>query len=91
MLIHRELEAGVAFVWHGGQDIEVYWSDAMAIRGPAIPVNGPDAAQPFETINVWSYESGWPRVSCREDFVEVCQMWLDENLGELGRYLEDSL
>lgn len=83
-LICRDLTAGVAFFYNGGPYIEVYWSDAMAIRGPAIPVN-PDPATPFTVIPAPAepvYEAA---------FRLTCQRWLTENRADLGGYLESSI
>jgi hypothetical protein len=90
-VIYRDVDAGVAFVWSGGPYIDIYWSDAMAIRGPQWEVNGVDAAVPFTNINVWDYGTDRARISGREEFEATCREWLEENRGNLGGYLEQSL
>lgn len=88
-MIHRELEAGVAFVWNGGPYIDIYWSDQMAIRGPAWEVND-DPAAPFINIGVWDYSEDRATIT-KDEFVSTCRAWLEENRGDLGGYLEQSI
>lgn len=84
-------DAGVAFVHTpGGAYIDVYWSDAMAIRGPVWAVNE-DPAIPFTNINVYDYSAGLSTVRTADEFHAACDEWLVENRGDLGDYLEHSL
>jgi hypothetical protein len=79
---HIRLDKGVAFVWSGGQYVEVYWSDSLWMNGAN--------ATPFTAINVKDMD-GSLRVTDRVTFVDECDVWLEASEGDLPGYLEQSV
>ncbi|MFJ2115145.1 hypothetical protein ACIOEX_25160 [Streptomyces sp. NPDC087850] len=63
----REMEyvhpSGVRFVWHQGSNIDVFMESGDST--------------PFETIRVYDYSKGAPRISTYEEFKRECDEWWD--------------
>ena len=90
MLIYRDEQDQVAFVWTGGPYIDLHWSDALAIRGVGDAVDDPSV--PFTNINIWDYGTDTSRIPfTREALAQEAEEWLIDNRGDLGSYLEQSI
>lgn len=74
---------GLTFTWSGGPYVNVYWTDAKQLR--------PTDAVPFTCFNVWDYAAGASTITGQDGLATAATEWLDNNRGDLGAYLENSI